>query len=381
MSKRCTSDTWPAGVRRSQVARILCEPRVGAGRDVPHGPLIEDLARRARAGRGTSAPRPGPHRPARRRRRDSAAAKQGAVSRLIQIYANRGHLVANIDPLGLTVRPTPKVLGARLPRADARPTSTPSSSRAVATRRSSRDSSCATSSRSSSRSIAARSAPNSRTSRTRPSACGCRTASRSAGMHAALRAASIAANILWHLTMAEGLERYLATRYPAQKRFSLEGGDSADPAARTTSSSRGGINGVEDIVFGMAHRGRLNVLVNVLGKSPEALFSEFEGKYDLKKLQGFGRRQVPQGLLVRRAHARRQRARGARLQPLAPRDRQSGRRRLGARAPGAPRRRAWRQGAWPCCSTATRRSPARASSWKRCRCRRRAGSTPAARST
>ena len=40
--------------------------------------------------------------------------------------------------------------------------------------------------------------------------------------------------ILWHLTMAEGLERYLATRYPAQKRFSLEGGDSADPAARAT---------------------------------------------------------------------------------------------------------------------------------------------------
>ena len=42
---------------------------------------------------------------------DSAAAKQGAVSRLIQIYANRGHLIADIDPLGLTVRPVPKVLG------------------------------------------------------------------------------------------------------------------------------------------------------------------------------------------------------------------------------------------------------------------------------
>ena len=48
------------------------------------------------------------------------------------------------------------------------------------------------------------------------------------------------------------------------------------------------MHGVEDIVFGMAHRGRLNVLVNVLGKAPEALFSEFEGKYDLKALKGSG---------------------------------------------------------------------------------------------
>ncbi len=93
--------------------------------------------------------------------------------------------------------------------------------------------------------------------------------------------------ILRHLTMAEGLERYLATRYPAQKRFSLEGGDSLIPLLEDLIQS-GGSQGVEDIVFGMAHRGRLNVLVNVLGKSPEALFSEFEGKYDLKKLKGSG---------------------------------------------------------------------------------------------
>ena len=71
----------------------------------------------------------------------------------------------------------------------------------------------------------------------------------------------------WHLTMAEGLERYLATRYPAQKRFSLEGGDSLIPLLDDLIQT-GGTNGVEDIVIGMAHRGRLNVLVNVLGKSP-----------------------------------------------------------------------------------------------------------------
>ncbi|HXW09134.1 MAG TPA: 2-oxoglutarate dehydrogenase E1 component, partial [Steroidobacteraceae bacterium] len=93
--------------------------------------------------------------------------------------------------------------------------------------------------------------------------------------------------ILWHLTMAEGLERYLATRYPAQKRFSLEGGDSLIPLLEQVIQCGGG-HGVEDLVFGMAHRGRLNVLVNVLGKSPEALFSEFEGKYDLKALKGSG---------------------------------------------------------------------------------------------
>ncbi|MGL6224379.1 MAG: 2-oxoglutarate dehydrogenase E1 subunit family protein, partial [Steroidobacteraceae bacterium] len=91
-----------------------------AGDDVAHGPLIEELARRAKVPRhgsgvagamagdaGSFAARPAGSPPA----GDSAAAKQGAVSRLIQIYSNRGHLIANIDPLGLTVRPVPKVLG------------------------------------------------------------------------------------------------------------------------------------------------------------------------------------------------------------------------------------------------------------------------------
>ena len=94
-------------------------------------------------------------------------------------------------------------------------------------------------------------------------------------------------NILWGLTAAEGLERYLATKYPAQKRFSLEGGDSLIPLLEDLIQASGA-HGVEDIVIGMAHRGRLNVLVNVLGKVPEVLFSEFEGKYDLKKLKGSG---------------------------------------------------------------------------------------------
>ena len=83
--------------------------------------------------------------------------------------------------------------------------------------------------------------------------------------------------ILERLTAAETLERYLHTRYVGQKRFSLEGGESLivslDEMVRVAGSL-----GVDDVVIGMAHRGRLNVLVNTLGKAPSMLFDEFEGK-------------------------------------------------------------------------------------------------------
>ncbi|WP_240125198.1 2-oxoglutarate dehydrogenase E1 component [Thermomonas alba] len=85
--------------------------------------------------------------------------------------------------------------------------------------------------------------------------------------------------ILERLTAAEGLERYLHTKYVGQKRFSLEGGESLIPLLDVT-IRRAGANGVKDIVIGMAHRGRLNVLVNTLGKPPRKLFDEFEGKFE-----------------------------------------------------------------------------------------------------
>ncbi|WP_058910886.1 2-oxoglutarate dehydrogenase E1 component [Entomohabitans teleogrylli] len=90
---------------------------------------------------------------------------------------------------------------------------------------------------------------------------------------------------LEQLTRAETLERYLHTRYVGQKRFSLEGGESAIPAihALIDQLSR---QGVEELVMGMAHRGRLNVLVNVMGKSPALLCAEFEGKQP--RLSGSG---------------------------------------------------------------------------------------------
>ncbi len=86
-------------------------------------------------------------------------------------------------------------------------------------------------------------------------------------------------HILERLTAAEGFERYLHTRFIGQTRFSLEGGDSFI-AAMDELIQRAGKAGVQEIVIGMAHRGRLNVLVNIMGKNPLDLFAEFEGKLD-----------------------------------------------------------------------------------------------------
>ena len=83
--------------------------------------------------------------------------------------------------------------------------------------------------------------------------------------------------LLEKLGAAEGLEKYLHSRYVGQKRFSLEGGESLIPLLDTL-IRQSGSQGVREMVIGMAHRGRLNVLVNILGKSPRELFAEFEGK-------------------------------------------------------------------------------------------------------
>ena len=99
--------------------------------------------------------------------------------------------------------------------------------------------------------------------------------------------------LLDRLTAAEGIERYLHSKYVGQKRFSLEGGESLIPMLDVL-IQEAGKQGVQETVIGMSHRGRLNVLVNILGKSPADLFSEFEGRHakdlqtgDVKYHQGF----------------------------------------------------------------------------------------------
>lgn len=243
--------------------------------DVAHSPIREAVAKRARENGPTiAAPT-----------NNDASAKQGAVSRLIQIYANRGHLVADIDPLGMMERPLPEILDLKY----------------FGLSDSDLDTEFFTGSRTDS--IPKRQKLRDILAQLKAIYCG-RIGAEFAHVSATRErlwlqdrfqdgrmrqhfSAEECKTFLWQLTAAEGLERYLATRYPAQKRFSLEGGDSLIPMVDDL-IQRSGTRGVEEMVIGMAHRGRLNVLVNVVGKSPKDLFSEFEGRYDLNHLKGSG---------------------------------------------------------------------------------------------
>ncbi|MFT7258511.1 MAG: 2-oxoglutarate dehydrogenase E1 component [Glaciecola sp.] len=85
--------------------------------------------------------------------------------------------------------------------------------------------------------------------------------------------------ILKGLIAADGMEKYLGSKFTGAKRFSLEGGDALVPMLKGLITQAGAF-GTKEVVIGMAHRGRLNVLVNVLGKNPSVLFDEFAGKHD-----------------------------------------------------------------------------------------------------
>ncbi len=216
---------------------------------------------------------------------DVASAKQGAVSRLIQVYANRGHLIANLDPLGLQERTKPYVLNLEyfgLSDADMETEFFTNSRTAAIPERSKLKNILKTLQFIYGDTIGAEFAHVS-------------DSDERLWLQDNFQAARMQRrftpdekkNILWQLTAAEGLERYLHTKYVGQKRFSLEGGDSLIPLLDDL-VQQGGSAGIEETIIGMAHRGRLNVLVNLLGKSPKDLFNEFEGHYDLAKLRGSG---------------------------------------------------------------------------------------------
>ncbi len=249
--------------------------------EIAHSPIRQGLRLQARQGRKpgvvTNAGSPG--------KVASSGEKQAAVSRLIQVYSLRGHQIADIDPLGLMERPTPGVLKLDylgLTESDmdsefyagghAGNGSSRMKLRDIL--KLSRDIYCGK--------IGAEFAHMSR-------------ARERLWLRRRFEQGAAADNLsdeerLWileQLTSAEGIERYLHTRYVGQKRFSLEGAESLIPMLDDI-IQQGGVSGVEEIVIGMAHRGRVNVLVNIFGKSPEELFEEFEGTYDPDELKGSG---------------------------------------------------------------------------------------------
>jgi 2-oxoglutarate dehydrogenase E1 component len=249
----------------------------GANGEVAHTPIRERLMARLQ-----SAPTRGG---AGRAESGGASAKQGAVSRLIQVYANRGHLVANLDPLGLQERAKPYVLNLEyfgLSEADLDTEFFTGSRNEVIRERSKLSDILADLKFIYTDTIGAEFAHVSDTDER----LWLQDSFQVARMQRRFGVEE-KKNILWQLTAAEGLERYLHTKYVGQKRFSLEGADSLIPLLDDL-VQHGGKMGVEETIIGMAHRGRLNVLVNLLGKSPKDLFSEFEGQYDLAKLRGSG---------------------------------------------------------------------------------------------
>jgi 2-oxoglutarate dehydrogenase E1 component len=249
----------------------------GNGTDVAHGPIRERLLARAQQ----------PPTPAKSAggRSDAASAKQGAVSRLIQVYMNRGHLIANLDPLGMQERAKPYVLDLQyfgLSDSDLDTEFFTGSRNHAIPERTALKNILADLKFIYTDTIGAEFAHVSDTEERLWLQDGFQVARMQWRYSLPEKK-----NILWQLTAAEGLERYLHTKYVGQKRFSLEGGDSLIPLLDDL-VQRGGKSGVEETIIGMAHRGRLNVLVNLLGKSPKDLFSEFEGQYDLAKLRGSG---------------------------------------------------------------------------------------------
>ena len=257
--------------------QLLPAPAGQAARDVAHAPVVESFAARARQGAAHAAAAPALDR------------KQVSVIQLVAEYRFRGCLVADLDPLRRRQRPhIPELEPAYYDLADSDMDRVFNTGSLLGPEQATlreiiqglRETYCGTlgveymyiANRAEKRWLQERLEP----VRSRPSF-----------------PPDYRKHILERLTAAEGLERFLHTRYVGQKRFSLEGGDTLIPVLDNL-LQRAGAAGVQELVIGMAHRGRLNVLVNTLGKMPKDLFGEFEGKHgdaflagDVKYHQGF----------------------------------------------------------------------------------------------
>ncbi len=235
--------------------------------DVPHSAVMAQVQQAARLGARSGSSGPGID--------EEAARRQTAFGKLVTAYRSRGHLGASLDPLGMAEKQPAPDLGLAFHGLDASDLD--------------REFDVATyfgSPKYKLRDLLAK------LQATYSGSIGAEfmyisDATQRHWMQQRLEAAAgnyglstdDKLRVLERLTAAEGLERYLHTKYVGQKRFSLEGGDSLIPLMDTL-VRRGGSAGVKDVVVGMAHRGRLNVLINTLGKPTEKLFAEFEGKFD-----------------------------------------------------------------------------------------------------
>jgi 2-oxoglutarate dehydrogenase E1 component len=239
--------------------------------DVPHSVVIDAVAKAARQARhAVAAPSEG-----------GDPRPQGAVLKLITAYRSRGHLHADIDPLDMTAKPDAPDLQLGF--------------HGLSDAQLEQEFSTAPGGGTSTFGGAARMRLRDLVAMLRATYCGpigaefmhISDAEQRRWMYERLEAAAgrygrtaeDKRRILERLSAAEGLERYLHTKYVGQKRFSLEGGDALIPLLDNM-IRRAGSDGVKDIVVGMAHRGRLNVLINTLGKNPHRLFDEFEGRFE-----------------------------------------------------------------------------------------------------
>ena len=210
------------------------------------------------------------------------AQKQIEVDNLINLYRVRGHLIAHLDPLDWTephMHPELDPATHGLTRLGPRP--------GVPHQRPGRAASAcgsATSWACCATPTAGRSASSTCTSRSRTRSAGSRSTSRGCPTQLS---ADEHRWILDRLNAAEALEQFLNTKYIGQKRFGLEGGEAAIPLIDAVLDDAA-VAGQAEAVIGMAHRGRLNVLINIVGKSYGELFEEFEGNIDPGTVQGSG---------------------------------------------------------------------------------------------